>query len=160
AHLVRRGVVVAGGRECGGAARGAALVPAGGGLLGGEPQPGRGGCERPLCRGPAGAGGPRAVGPRPAAGRGAARGVWWGERVGSPDGGANALATKVFEGSAMGSLIAARMASTAEMLACFDDAALVGAALRFERELAAALAEHGVIAPDAAAAIARACDSF
>ena len=36
----------------------------------------------------------------------------------------------------MAALIAARMASTAEMLACFDDAALVGAALRFERELA------------------------
>jgi 3-carboxy-cis,cis-muconate cycloisomerase len=60
----------------------------------------------------------------------------------------------------MGSLIAARMASTAEMLACFDDAALVGAALRFERELAAALAEHGAITPDAAAAVARACDGF
>jgi 3-carboxy-cis,cis-muconate cycloisomerase len=60
----------------------------------------------------------------------------------------------------MAALIAARMASTAEMLACFDDAALVGAALRFERELAAAQAEHGLIAPDAAAAIARACDGF
>jgi 3-carboxy-cis,cis-muconate cycloisomerase len=60
----------------------------------------------------------------------------------------------------MAALIAARMASTAEMLACFDDAALVGAALRFERELAAAQAEHGLIAPDAAAAIALACDGF
>ena len=60
----------------------------------------------------------------------------------------------------MGALIAARMASTAEMLACFDDAALVGAALQFERELAAALAEHGAIAPAAAAAVARACDGF
>ena len=60
----------------------------------------------------------------------------------------------------MGALIAARMASTAEMLACFDDAALIGAALRLERELAAALAEHGVIAPGAAAAVARACDGF
>jgi 3-carboxy-cis,cis-muconate cycloisomerase len=46
------------------------------------------------------------------------------------------------------------------MLACFDDAALVGAALQFERELAAALAEHGAIAPAAAAAVARACDGF
>jgi len=61
---------------------------------------------------------------------------------------------------AMGPLIAARMASTPEMLACFDDAALVGAALRFERELAAVLAEHGVIAEAAAAAVAQACDSF
>jgi 3-carboxy-cis,cis-muconate cycloisomerase len=60
----------------------------------------------------------------------------------------------------MGALIAARMASTAEMLACFDDAALVGAALQFERELAAALAEHDVIAPAAAAAVAHACDGF
>jgi 3-carboxy-cis,cis-muconate cycloisomerase len=77
-----------------------------------------------------------------------------------PDGRSEDLATHFFEGVAMGSLIAARMASTAEMLACFDDAALVGAALRFERELAAALAEHGVIAPAAAAAVARACDGF
>lgn len=60
----------------------------------------------------------------------------------------------------MGALITARMASTAEMLACFDDTALVSAALRFERELAAALAEHGAIAPEAAAAVARACDGF
>jgi len=60
----------------------------------------------------------------------------------------------------MAALITARMASTAEILACFDDAALVDAALRFERELAAAQAEHGLIAPAAAAAIARACDGF
>jgi len=60
----------------------------------------------------------------------------------------------------MGALITARMASTAEMLACFDDATLIDAALRFERELAAALAEHGVIAPEAAAAVARACEGF
>jgi 3-carboxy-cis,cis-muconate cycloisomerase len=56
--------------------------------------------------------------------------------------------------------IAARMASTPEMLACFDDAALVCAALAFERELAAALAEHGVITAPAAEAVARACDGF
>jgi 3-carboxy-cis,cis-muconate cycloisomerase len=56
--------------------------------------------------------------------------------------------------------ITARMASTPEMLACFDDDALVRAALAFERELAAALAEHGVISAAAAAAIARACDGF
>jgi len=56
--------------------------------------------------------------------------------------------------------ITARMASTPEMLACFDDAALVRAALAFERELAAVLAEHGVITAAAAAAIAAACDSF
>ncbi|HMG57250.1 MAG TPA: lyase family protein, partial [Kofleriaceae bacterium] len=52
------------------------------------------------------------------------------------------------------------MAATPDMLACFDDAALVAAALRFERELAAALAEHGAIAPAAAAAVAAACDGF
>jgi 3-carboxy-cis,cis-muconate cycloisomerase len=57
-------------------------------------------------------------------------------------------------------MIAARMASTAEMLACFDDAALVAAALRFERELAAAEAEHGVISAAAAEAVARACETF
>ena len=56
--------------------------------------------------------------------------------------------------------ITARMASTPEMLACFDDDALVRAALAFERELAAALAEHGAIAAAAAAAIAGACDQF
>ncbi|HEX7841913.1 MAG TPA: hypothetical protein VF469_30795, partial [Kofleriaceae bacterium] len=61
---------------------------------------------------------------------------------------------------AMAQTIAARMASTPEMLACFDDAALVGAALRFERELAEVLAEHGVISPDAAAAVARTCGDF
>ncbi|HMG20026.1 MAG TPA: lyase family protein [Kofleriaceae bacterium] len=57
-------------------------------------------------------------------------------------------------------MITARMAATPDMLACFDDAALVAAALRFERELAAALAEHGAIAPAAAAAVAAACDGF
>jgi len=56
--------------------------------------------------------------------------------------------------------ITARMASTPEMLACFDDDALVRAALAFERELAAALAEHGVISAPAAAAVAAACDRF
>jgi 3-carboxy-cis,cis-muconate cycloisomerase len=56
--------------------------------------------------------------------------------------------------------ITARMASTPEMLACFDDDALVRAALAFERELAAALAAHGVIAAAAAAAVAQACDGF
>jgi 3-carboxy-cis,cis-muconate cycloisomerase len=56
--------------------------------------------------------------------------------------------------------ITARMASTPEMLACFEDDALVRAALAFERGLAAALAEHGVISAAAAAAIAAACDRF
>jgi len=56
--------------------------------------------------------------------------------------------------------ITARMASTPEMLACFDDDALVRAALAFERELAAALAEHAVISAPAAAAVAEACDHF
>ncbi|HEY0477706.1 MAG TPA: 3-carboxy-cis,cis-muconate cycloisomerase [Kofleriaceae bacterium] len=60
----------------------------------------------------------------------------------------------------MGPTITPRMASTPEMLACFDDAALVGAALRFERELAAALAEHGMISAAAAQAVAQACDGF
>jgi 3-carboxy-cis,cis-muconate cycloisomerase len=57
-------------------------------------------------------------------------------------------------------MIHARMASTAEMLACFSDEALVAAALRFERELAAAAAEHGLISAAAAAAIAQACARF
>jgi len=57
-------------------------------------------------------------------------------------------------------MIIARMAATPEILACFDDAALIAAALRFERELAAALAERGAIAPAAAAAVAAACDGF
>jgi len=61
---------------------------------------------------------------------------------------------------AEGPMIHARMASTPEMLACFDDVALVEAALRFERELAAVLAECGVIAVEAAEAVARACDGF
>jgi len=57
-------------------------------------------------------------------------------------------------------MILARMASTPEMLACFDDDALIRAALTFERELAAVLAEHGVISTRAAEAIADACDRF
>jgi len=60
----------------------------------------------------------------------------------------------------MSFLIAARMTSTPEMLACFDDHALVNAALAFERELAVVLAAHGVIAASAADAIAAACDGF
>ncbi|HEX4423530.1 MAG TPA: lyase family protein [Kofleriaceae bacterium] len=61
---------------------------------------------------------------------------------------------------AMPASITARMASTPEVLACFDDDALVRGALAFERALGAALAEHGVIAVAAAAAIAQACDGF
>jgi 3-carboxy-cis,cis-muconate cycloisomerase len=64
------------------------------------------------------------------------------------------------DGAVSSSGIAARMASTAEMLACFDDAALVRAALGFERELAAALADHGVVSAEAAAAVAAACEAF
>jgi len=60
----------------------------------------------------------------------------------------------------MGSMILARMASTPGMLACFDDAALVRAALAFERALAMVLAEHGAISAAAAASIALACDRF
>jgi len=56
--------------------------------------------------------------------------------------------------------IIARMAATPEILACFDDDALVRAALTFERELAAVLAEHGAISAAAAAAIAAACNRF
>jgi len=56
--------------------------------------------------------------------------------------------------------IIAQMASTPEMLACFDDDALVGAALAFEHGLAEALAAHGVISAAAAAAIGEACDAF
>src|SRR4051812_877631 len=56
--------------------------------------------------------------------------------------------------------ITARMASTPEMLACFDDDALIRGALAFERALAAAQAAHGVISAAAAAAIADACDGF
>jgi len=58
------------------------------------------------------------------------------------------------------SRIIARMASTPEMLACFDDAALVRGALAFERELAGVLAAHGAITGSAAEAIAAACDGF
>ena len=47
-----------------------------------------------------------------------------------------------------------------EIEACFADDARIAAALRFERELAAALAEHGAITANAATAIARACESF
>jgi len=60
----------------------------------------------------------------------------------------------------MAPTITARLASTPEMLACFDDDALVRAALTFERELAAVLAEHGVISAAAAVAVARACEGF
>jgi 3-carboxy-cis,cis-muconate cycloisomerase len=56
--------------------------------------------------------------------------------------------------------ITARMTSTPEMLACFDDDALVGAALAFEQALAEVLAEHGVISAAAAAAIGQACAGF
>jgi len=60
----------------------------------------------------------------------------------------------------MAPTISARMASTPEMLACFDDDAVVHAALDFERALAGALAEQAVIPAAAAAAIARACEGF
>src|SRR5215470_11537877 len=70
------------------------------------------------------------------------------------------VGTGLCDDARMSSRIAARMASTPEMLACFDDAALVRGALRFERELAAVLAEHGVIAAAAAVAVAQACDGF
>jgi 3-carboxy-cis,cis-muconate cycloisomerase len=43
---------------------------------------------------------------------------------------------------------------------CFGDAARIAAALAFERELAAALAEHGAISTDAAEAIRLACERF
>ncbi|HEU4729631.1 MAG TPA: lyase family protein [Kofleriaceae bacterium] len=56
--------------------------------------------------------------------------------------------------------ITARMASTPEMLACFDDDALLRGALAFERELAAALADCGAISAPAAAAISAACERF
>jgi 3-carboxy-cis,cis-muconate cycloisomerase len=46
----------------------------------------------------------------------------------------------------------------ADIEACFADDARFAAALAFERELAAALADHGVIVAEAAAAIATACD--
>jgi len=60
----------------------------------------------------------------------------------------------------MTAAITARMASTPEMLACFDDEALVGVALAFERALGAALTKQKVISAAAAAAIAQACDGF
>src|SRR5690349_13648259 len=56
----------------------------------------------------------------------------------------------------MPSLIQARMASSAEMLALFEDRALIANALRFEAALAQAEAECGVIPPSAARAIAEA----
>lgn len=57
-------------------------------------------------------------------------------------------------------MIHARMASTAEMLELWSDEAFLTASLRFERELAAAQAEHGVISEAAAHAIATACNRF
>ncbi len=57
-------------------------------------------------------------------------------------------------------MIHARMASTPEMLDCFSDEALVAAALRFEHELAAAAAEHGLVSEAAAAAVEQACARF
>src|ERR1700761_4107260 len=62
--------------------------------------------------------------------------------------------------AAMSFAITARMASVPVMLACFTDEALLRGALAFERALAAASAEHGVIGADAAAAIAAACERF
>jgi 3-carboxy-cis,cis-muconate cycloisomerase len=47
--------------------------------------------------------------------------------------------------------------STSDMLAVFDDAAIVQAMLRFEQALAQAQAEQGLLAPGAAQAIAAAC---
>lgn len=57
-------------------------------------------------------------------------------------------------------MIHARMASTAEMLELWSDEAFLTASLRFERELAAAQAEHAVISEGAAHAIATACHRF
>jgi 3-carboxy-cis,cis-muconate cycloisomerase len=59
----------------------------------------------------------------------------------------------------MSSLIRARAASTAEMLTAFDDAALVRAALAFERELARAEAAEGLLTAAEAEAVAAACDA-
>ena len=47
-----------------------------------------------------------------------------------------------------------------QVKAWFTDDARIAAALRFERDLAAALAAHGAITADAAEAIAHACDAF
>jgi len=57
----------------------------------------------------------------------------------------------------MASLIRDLAASTPQMLAVFDDDALVRAALRFEAELAAAAAAEGLLAAEDADAIAAAC---
>jgi 3-carboxy-cis,cis-muconate cycloisomerase len=57
----------------------------------------------------------------------------------------------------MTSLIRDLAASTPEMLAAFDDEALVGWALRFEAELAAAGAAEGLLSEHEAGAIAKAC---
>src|SRR5688572_10873436 len=57
------------------------------------------------------------------------------------------------EGAPLPSLIRDRAASTAEMIAAFDDAALVAAALAFEAALARAQAAGGLITAEAAAAI-------
>jgi 3-carboxy-cis,cis-muconate cycloisomerase len=54
----------------------------------------------------------------------------------------------------MPSMVQARMASSAEMLAIFGDGALIGQALAFEAALAQAQAECGVIPASAAVAIA------
>jgi 3-carboxy-cis,cis-muconate cycloisomerase len=57
----------------------------------------------------------------------------------------------------MGSLIRDLAASTPQMLDAFGDAALLGAGLAFERELAAAEAAEGLLSAAEAAAIAQAC---
>lgn len=49
--------------------------------------------------------------------------------------------------------------TTPEMIAVFDDTAIVGAMLRFEAALAQAQADEGVLPPSAASAIAAACDA-
>jgi 3-carboxy-cis,cis-muconate cycloisomerase len=59
----------------------------------------------------------------------------------------------------MPSLLLARAASTAAMLAVFDDAALLRAAVSFEAALARAEAAAGVIPREAAAVIARVCEA-
>lgn len=60
----------------------------------------------------------------------------------------------------MPSLIRDRAASTAEMIAVFDDAALIAAALAFEAALARAEAAEGLIGAEAAAAIEAATSDF
>jgi 3-carboxy-cis,cis-muconate cycloisomerase len=60
----------------------------------------------------------------------------------------------------MAQSIRARTSSTAEMSAVFADAALIEAALAFERELAFAEADAGVITKESAEAIGRACAAF